>query len=562
MMIRLLILWLLTMFSPWVHAALPHATLEASVDRTRLVEGDSLELTLETPSSPNLGAPDLTPLGEHFNIQHSRKLSLTSQVNGKQTSVTRWIVSLTPLRTGYVVIPPISVGERSSQPISLHVLSTLEAAADHGAQSDPVYIHSDIDTETPYVQGQVLLTLRIYHSVSLLNNSTLSALDIPHARVESLGPPRNYEQLVNGVRHGVIEVRYAVFPQHSGELDIPSQLFSATALQTDGNGRSGARSGRLIQVRSPSIILQVRPIPDSYPEGAPWIPATSLSLTQTWQPDPGTDLLSGEPLTRTLTLSVDGLNASQLPALQSLNPDHDAGQQLRQYADQPLLHTELGENGARSVRHDSAALVALQEGSYTLPPVVVHWWNTAEDRLETSSLDAIVLNVSRDSEFAPVSSGALGDTVGPPSLLWPWQAACALLALALLSSLHMLRRTRQALVEYQLTETEEHLDDQQQGNPLADLQAACRTNQPAEARKALELWARQQHSEGLIALSHNHLELEHALDDLNACLFGRARHTWRGKPLWRAVRMVIQSQRREAEEAETDTKPEGLYPDV
>src|SRR5690606_33878206 len=148
-----------------------------------------------------------------------------------------------------------------------------------------------------------------------------------------------------------------------------------------------------------------------------------------------------------------------------------------------------------------------------------------------------------------------------PALLWPWQLACALLGLALAVSLYFLHRARRALAEYQLTETEEQFDDQEQGNPLADLQAACRTNRPAEARKALELWARQQHSEGLIGLSHNHLELEEALDDLNACLFGRARHQWRGKPLWRAVRMVIQSQRGEAEE-ESAPKQESLYPEA
>ena len=560
MMIRLLALCLLTLLT--LLSPLAHATLQASVDRTRLVEGDSLELTLETPTTSNLSAPDLTPLDEHFTVQHSRKLSLSSQVNGRHTPITRWVISLIPLRTGFVVIPPIRLGDLSSEPISLHVLSAAQSTATLSTQPEPIYIHSDVDVESPYVQAQILLTLRIYHSVSLLNNSTLSALDIPHARVESLGPPRNFEQTVNGVRHGVIEIRYAIFPQHSGELDIPSQLFSATALQPDGTGRTGNRGGRLIQVRSPSILLPVRPIPGTYPSDAPWIPASSLNLTQTWQPDPGTDLLSGEPLTRTLSLSADGLNASQLPALQSLSAGHDAGPQLRQYADQPQLHTELADRGVRSVRHDSAALVALEEGSYTLPPIVVHWWNTAEDRLETKRLDATVLNVSRDTEYAPVSSGTLADSPAAPTLLWPWQLACALLVLALLGSLHLLRRARQALSEYQLIETEQHLDDQQQGNPLADLQAACRTNQPAEARKALELWARQQHSEGLIGLSHNHLELEQALEDLNACLFGRARHTWRGKPLWRAVRMVIQSQRREAEVAETDTKPEGLYPDV
>ncbi len=553
-MIRLLAACLLTLFSQ-----LAHATLEASVDRTRLVEGESLELTLETPAAGLLSDLDLSPLREHFDVRSTRQLSLVSQINGRTTPVTRWVVGLTPLRTGFLVIPPINLGAVSSQPISLHVLSAEQAAADRSAQLAPVFIDSEVDTHSPYVQAQVLLTLRIYHSVSLFDDSQLSGLDIPNARVESLGPPRNFERLIDGVRHGVIEVRYGIFPQHSGELEIPSQLFSATALQPDSNGRSSARSGRLVQVRSPSINLQVSPVPDSYPAGAPWLPAAHLSLTQTWQPDPGTDLLSGEPLTRTLTLSATGLNASQLPTLQSLNASLDTGQQLRQYADQPQLHTDVSDNGVRSVRHDSAALVALQEGSYTLPPVEVSWWNTIEDRLETTRLDAIVLNVSSDTDFAPVISPPYPP--GESVLLWPWQLASALLTLALLGSLYLLRRTRQTLGEYQLIETEEEFDDQQQGNPLADLQAACRTNHPVDARKALEAWAKQQHSEGLIGISHNHLELEQALDELNACLFGRARHNWRGKPLWRAVRMVIQSQRRE-DEQQPDDKPESLYPDV
>ena len=555
-MIRLLILLLLSLLSPLAHAA-----LEASVERTRLVEGESLELTLETPSAGRLSELDLTPLEAHFEVHGTRQLSLVSQINGRTSPVTRWVISITPLRTGYVVIPPLQLGDVSSQPISLHVLSADQAATDRGARLAPVFIDSEVDTETPYVQAQVLLTLRIYHSVSLFDDSTLSGLEIPNARVESLGAPRNFERLLNGVRHGVIEVRYAIFPQHSGELDIPSQLFSATALQPGSNGRNGARSGRLVQVRSPSITLQVRPIPDEYPAGVPWLPARSLTLTQTWQPDPGIDLFSGEPLTRTLSLAAEGLNASQLPALQSLSGDAAQDQQLRQYSDQPHLQTELSDNGVRGARHDSAALVALQEGTWTLPPVTVHWWNTEADRLETASLDSVVLNISRDADFPSVGTPAGFAQPAPPVLLWPWQVACALLGLGLAGCLYLLYRTRQLLAEYQLTETEEHFDDQQQGNPLADLQAACRTNRPAEARKALEAWARQQHSEGLIGLSHNHIELEEALDDLNACLFGQARHTWRGKPLWRAVRMVIQSQRREAEE-DSAARVESLYPEV
>ncbi len=124
----------------------------------------------------------------------------------------------------------------------------------------------------------------------------------------------------------------------------------------------------------------------------------------------------------------------------------------------------------------------------------------------------------------------------------------------------LLYRTRRRLYQLNLPEEEESLDENVPDNPLGDLQAACRANHPAEARKALEVWARQQHAEGLIGLTHQYPELADALDDLNACLFGQLETPWRGKPLWRAVRMVVQSRKRASV---FQPEPLGsLYPDV
>lgn len=557
-MIRLILCWMLLLATP----ALANGSLEASVDRTRLVEGESVELTLESAAANRFGRPDLTPLEEHFQIQGSRQLSLIGQLNGQSQPVTRWIVTLLPKRTGYVVIPPIGLGDSQSAPISLQVLSASQAAQDSVSNMAPVFIDSEVDTETPYVQAQTLLTLRVYHSASLYDDSTLSGLDIPDARVESLGPPRHYERLINGVRHGVIEIRYAVFAQRSGELEIPSQLFSATILQArDPGERFSARSGRLVQVRSPSIMLDVQPVPAHYPADAPWLPARELTLTQQWQPDPGVDLLSGESLTRTLTLEAEGLSASQLPALQSLAPG--ASDQLRQYADQPKLENVTRESGIRALRQDSAALVAQADGSFTLPALQVHWWDTQADTLQTATLDPVTLNVIASDSFADGITAPVAAATAEPAqarLLWPWQLACALLTLALAAALLALHRIRQSLLAMQTPDDEEDLVDEIAGNPLGDLQSACRSNQPAEARKALDVWARQLDPDGLIGLTHRYPDLADALDNLNECLFGQSDVPWRGKPLWRAVRLVIQSRQRPVEES--DQPLAGLYPDV
>lgn len=541
------------------------AAIEASVDRTRLVEGETLELTLESGAANRFSSPDLNVLEEHFVLQGTRQLSLVSQLNGRSQPVTRWVITLAPKRTGYVVVPPITLDQARSEPISLHVLSAEEAARDNDVQMAPVFIDTEMDTETPYVQAQVLMTLRIYHSVSLYDDSNLTGLEIPDTRVESLGAPRQYERVINGVRHGVIEVRYALFPQRSGELEVPSQLFSATTLQPrDASSSFSARTGRLVQVRSPSIRLEVQPIPQNYPADAPWIPAKSVTLTQTWQPEPDTDLLSGESLTRSLSVEADGLSASQLPALGSLDGLQLEG--LRQYADQPKLENIINESGVRGVRQDSAALLVQKAGAFLLPAQTLYWWDTQADALQQVGLDAIALNVVSSDNLAAGAPSVEGPDSGdltPPEMppLWPWQLATALLAAALMGCLLLLYRTRQRLELLGQPETDEEIfDTVVQGNPLADLQTACRANQPAEARKALEGWARQQDAEGLIGVTHKHPELAEALDDLNASLFGQSESHWRGKPLWRAVRMVVQSQKRQLPDQAGTL--DSLYPSV
>jgi hypothetical protein len=73
---------------------------------------------------------------------------------------------------------------------------------------------------------------------------------------------RTYEKDINGVRHGVIEMRYAIYPQHSGLLLIAPQTFSATLVDTQPSQDAtaqGAETGKLMRVSSAEIALTVKP---------------------------------------------------------------------------------------------------------------------------------------------------------------------------------------------------------------------------------------------------------------------------------------------------------------
>ncbi|MCT7233125.1 hypothetical protein, partial [Salmonella enterica] len=89
-----------------------------------------------------------------------------------------------------------------------------------------------------------------------------------------------YEKVINSIRHGVIETRYAIYPQHSGSLTIAAQTFSATLVESrppQENTLQGTKPGKLIHVSSAPLELTVKPKPELYPAEAPWLPARSLT---------------------------------------------------------------------------------------------------------------------------------------------------------------------------------------------------------------------------------------------------------------------------------------------
>ncbi|WP_162980380.1 BatD family protein, partial [Pseudomonas aeruginosa] len=146
-----------------------HASFSASVDRARLTEGESVELTLESDDPTLFGKPDLSPLDALFEVLGTRQVNRLATQNGRAQATTRWIVTLLPKQSGYVAIPPISLGASSTQPIRLHVLEARDRAK--SSKLAPVFIDASVDQEKVYVQAQAILTLRIYHSVSLYDDS-------------------------------------------------------------------------------------------------------------------------------------------------------------------------------------------------------------------------------------------------------------------------------------------------------------------------------------------------------------------------------------------------------
>nr|WP_225776943.1 BatD family protein [Pseudomonas sp. Marseille-Q3773] len=503
----------------WAMLAQAEPLLRASVDRTRLEAGESLELTLESQDVTEFGKPDLRALENDFEVRGTRQLNSLHSLDGETRASTRWIITLLPRRSGSLRIPELQLGQSHSQAIDLQVLQADASRQDSASQ---VFIEASLDSSDVYVQAQAVLTLRIYHSVALYDDSSLSPLQLEHAKVEPLGESRTYEKEINGVRHGVIETRYAIYAQQSGTLDIPSLTFTATAAASPDPAGT-ARTGRQVQVSSLPLRLAVRPIPAAWPAGAPWLPARSLSLEEHWNPDPGNQQVQiGDSLTRNITLRAEGLSSTQLPPLPATEITG-----LRRYPDQPLLRNEIGERGMTANREEREALVPTHSGALALPVLEVAWWNTREDHLEHSSLPARTLNVQDNPALS--ADTPVGDSSSASSLLWPWQLATLLFALTSVLGFALWWRARSQPAVLRAAQS-----GPSPRTLLDDLKRACQANDPQATRQALDAWARQQ-PETLAEMAARFVPLSDALDGLNGALYSESGQYWQGEDLWRAI---------------------------
>ncbi|MCE5982780.1 BatD family protein [Pseudomonas sp. LF19] len=532
-------------FSLFLALQVQAAALLASVDRTRLNAGETLELTLETQDVTQFGKPDLTPLEANFEVRGTRQVNSLNSLD-ENSANTRWIITLLPRQSGSVEIPALQLGEVRSQPISLQIQANEVSSENHG----PVFIDASLDQPEVYVQAQAVLTLSIYHSVPLYDDSSLSPLQLDNAKVEPLGESRTFEKVIDGVRHGVIEMRYAIYPQQSGDLKIPALTFSATAAQSDAEQEPNSpRAGKQVQVGSTPLVLTVDPIPADYPANAPWLPANSLTLEEHWSPDPAQQQTQiGDSLTRTVILQAEGLSSAQLPPLPGTEVTG-----LRRYPDQPQLRNQVNDRGLLGVREEREALVPTHSGRLELPSQEVVWWNTREDHLERSNLPARSLQIEDNPALSADKPTSVDPVTVQTYLLWPWQLSTLVLALTTLLGFALWWRARSQPAVLRAAQT-----GPSPRTLLDDLKRACQANDPQATRQALDAWARQQ-PETLAEMAARFVPLSDALDGLNGALYSESGQYWQGEELWRAIGTIPAAEQVQPAQSENGSLPP-LYP--
>jgi hypothetical protein len=483
-LLALLSLWLLAFSS----TALSETTVRASVDRSQLSMEETFTLTLSADSIVFSDEPDVSALAKDFHVLRRQQSSRSNIINGKVTSSRQWDYTLAPKREGDLTIPSIPMGKYHTRPLTVSVRPELKSQQ---RSSDQVFLESDITPRTSYVQAQLDYTVKIFTSVNFLDAS-LDEPELDNAVIENLGENR-YQTQVDGRYYQVIERHYAIFPQTSGDLEIPALTLQA---RVEGYRSSLLDPGRLMIKRSQSHRVRVLPPPKDY-QGQVWLPAQSLAFSETWSRDLES-IHVGDSITRSIDITAQGLLGSQLPALPALQLPG-----AKVYPDQAKIDKQLDSGRLTGTRKESLAIIPTQAGELVLPEQRIPWWNIAENRQEVAILPERRLNIlpaaGSVTDVGPSPQAAQPNNatnqpaaqtsavVGDHSHRYFWLAISllGLLNLVLVGALWRARKHSAPTPVKRTAPPKNH-----EAECFKALQAAAKQNRSAPLRNALLAWAR------------------------------------------------------------------------
>lgn len=539
-MVRIVLFLLSLSFS---FSALSLERVTASIDKNPVVQGESLILDVIADDSIDANALDTSVLLKDFVVGRTSTSSETRMINGSTSRQTKWSTVLIPKKSGKFIIPSFNVEGKKTSPIALVVV---EQSNQQAKQRD-IYITSEVSNDEIYVQQQFTLTVKLHIGVALEGGS-LSDPIMPDANIVKLGQDEQKEQIIDGRRFQIIERKYAVSPQKSGEFSLEMPLFSGQVSMPSQrrSGLFGFNQSKPVSVISDPLTIKVKPQPANY-QGQ-WLPSELFTVHEEWQPEQS-EFMVGEPITRTITITAAGIAKEQLPQVSM-----PTNKGLKIYPDQPVLHS--GINGDRLVSQsvNNFAVVATVAGKFTLPEIRIPWWNTVNNRQEFATLPARTITVKANPELNLQAQTAKPAQTNPAThqtntgntqtivveqtswLQWLF------LALWLITSLLW------ALVEWRRKQSNKQATKATDINqPYLALLAACKTNDGQQVLALLTPCLKTLFPNANItnlsqALSTvNNSELNEAVNELQTSYYAKSTSSWQGKKLLSVIQQINKS---------------------
>ncbi|WP_298623663.1 protein BatD [uncultured Legionella sp.] len=512
-----------------IYSIIALAEIQVQIEPGQVAMGETFKLILTDDNPQNGGVPDLSALQKEFAIVGTERHVNYVVINGQAQSASQWIISLQALKSGILTIPAIKFGLEQSNPITINVDAASKASNARGtsAQQQDIMLTAAADEKKPYINQQVIYTVKLFNSKRLLDVE-YQGPKVDNALIIPLGDSKRYQTIQNNTNYVVEEQNYAIFPQKSGSLNIISPTF--TALVYDINPQR-------IKVEDKTIKLTVQPIP-SGTDAALWLPARQVNLTETYENSSQT-LSQGSTLTRTVTLEAVAIPAQLLPKLK-----FEEGEGFSVYPEKGTDKNQVKQGQLNGSTSFKVTYLFNKAGKVIIPELRLHWFNTETGTNEvislaprsiditpsaTSKADKMIPDNKNENRVQPLPRSEVDSSL-PAANQWAWLVAF-LLGLAWIITLGLW-----------LWQKRGYPGKKQSQRILDELSKACKEGNPHKTRDALLKWGRQQWPDApllnLADLSKlvRDAQLKKQIFILSQVLYQNdAANLWRGDELLRAV---------------------------
>lgn len=393
------------------------AELKADVSNKKIAYGETVELRLSYDGSDLQDIqPDLSVLQKDFAVYSTSSSMNTSIINGNMSQKKEWIITLLPANEGNVTIPAISAGNYTSNPISIEVLSAEEAVKTQNnannknnvAQVAGFSANIELENNNPYIEQEILATLTVK------DNRNLQFESLPYFEnnddwiIKSIGRPQRTQN--DGWQTTTFV--YALSPQKSGKLELPSATIKGYYVTYESSGHRNLENGLLqffdvdmsgmfgvkkpVMLRTKPQIVNIKPIPSEY-KSTWWVPADVLIATAEWV-DENPKFKVGETVAREITITASGVTENKLPEIEFKD-----NSLWKQYPDKPQYSSTVHENKIISQEIVRVVYIPQKSGKLTLPEIIIPWFNVKTQKTETAIIPSQEVEVENNVTYQNLS---------------------------------------------------------------------------------------------------------------------------------------------------------------
>jgi hypothetical protein len=343
--VLLILIFIFYMFNPVAFAA--DVRFEATVERSMVSLGESIQLSLSFYGTQNVSAPDIGEI-KGFKVRYIGPSTRMSIVNGRVSTSITHIYSLIPTKTGTFKIGPFSVRLQgktlTSQPIVVKVVSAAPSPIQkhRPAQApreeelrDRIFLTIEAGKSSVYLNEIVPLTIKLYVAGLAVRDIQYPEFKHDGFSVGKFAQPRQYRQNIGGITYDVIEFNTDMFAVRPGEFSLgPGRLNCSLIVR-----RPQQRSSRFddlfsgffdedmfddffgryqiypFSVSSPQISITVLPLPE---EGKPVDFKAAVGNFDFEAEVSPKEIKVGDPITVTMTITGKGnFDSVSCPILKS-----------------------------------------------------------------------------------------------------------------------------------------------------------------------------------------------------------------------------------------------------